>query len=129
MSTSPDKELFEAHVRYWRDKLNLGNYFIDVAYDYEGVGAECRMNHESLTATIAIGEVDEIWTEAVLARHETLELLIEPLRNIIWKEVNEDRLYRAGHEIVHRLENMLPLPSNKEIGYMPCGKKKKPKGK
>lgn len=129
MSTKPNRELFKAHVRYWRDKLNLANYFIDVAYDYEGVGAECRMNHESLIATIAIGEVDEVWTEANLARHEMIELLMEPLKSLLWKEVSEDKAYRAGHEVAHRLENILPLPSDKEVGYMPCGKKKKPKGK
>jgi hypothetical protein len=129
MSTEPNKELFKTHIRYWRDKLNLGNYFIEIAYDYEGVGGECRMNHDSLVATIAIGEVDEIWTEAVIARHEMIELLMEPLKNLLWKEVHEDKAYRAGHEVAHRLENILHLPSNKEIGYMPCKKKKKPKGK
>ena len=125
----PNRELFKAHIRYWRDKLNLGNYFIEIAYDYEGVGAECRMNHDSLIATISIGEVDEVWTEAILARHEMMELLIEPLKSLLLNEVHEDKSYRAGHEVAHRLEGILPLPSDKEVGYMPCGKKKKPKGK
>jgi len=129
MSTKPNKELFKAHIRYWKNKLQLGNFFIEVSYDYEGVGGECMMNHDSLIATISIGEVDGAWTEAVIARHEMLELLMEPLKNLLWKEVHEDKAYRAGHEIAHRLENILPLPSNKEIGYMPCKKKKKPKGK
>ena len=32
---------------------------------------------------------------------------------------------QATHEVVHRLENILPLPTDKEVGYMP----KKKKGK
>lgn len=125
----PNKELFKAHLKYWKEKLHLGNYTIIAVDDYEGVGGECRMNHSSLIATIAIGEVDEIWTEAVVARHEMLELLMEPLKSLLCNEVHEDKAYRAGHEVAHRLENILPLPSDKEVGYMPCGKKKKPKGK
>ena len=118
MSTKPDKDLFKAHLSYWKNKLSLGHQFIEVAYDYAGVGAECSMNHESLIATISIGEVDEVWTEAILARHEMLELLLEPIRNITWKDVNEDRFYRAGHEVIHRLENILPIPSDEDIGYI-----------
>ena len=130
MSTKANRERFLAHLKYWKKALNLSNYIIEAEFDYNGVGGECSMNHESLIATISIGEVDGIWTEPVIARHEMLELLLEPLRALLFYEVHENKSYRAGHEVVHRLEAILPLPSDKEVGYMPCGKKKKkPKGK
>ena len=125
----PNRELFKAHLGYWKEKLHLGNYSIIAVDDYEGIGGECRMNHPSLVATISIGEVDEIWTEAVVARHEMLELLMEPFYAICVSCIHDDIAYRASHEIIHRLESILPLPSDKEVGYMGCGKKKKPKGK
>jgi hypothetical protein len=141
-ATKPNFELFKAHLRYWRETLHLANNFIEAEYDPDIQGAEVDLNHDSLVPTIRIGSVDEIWTEAVLARHEMLELLLEPLKALLWKEAQSDKTYRAGHEIIHRLENILPLPTNKEVGYvgkkkkkakkekeMPCGKKKKPKGK
>jgi hypothetical protein len=102
------------------------------------------MHHPSLIATVRIGDVDEIWTEQIIARHEMLELLLEPLFALQQNEIHEDKTYRAGHEVIHRLENILPIPSDKEVGYVgkkkkkkvkkgvepvPCGKKKKPKGK
>ena len=129
MSTKPDMDRFKAHLVYWKDKLNLGNYGIAATDDYEEVGGECRMNHAALLATIAIGDVDELWTEATIARHEMLELLMEPFYSLTVSLIHKDRAYKASHEIIHRLENILPLPSDKEVGYMPCGKKKKPKGK
>lgn len=130
MSTKANRERFLAHLKYWKKALNLSNYTIEVSYNYEDVGGECAMDHSSLTAVIRIGEVDEIWTEPVIARHEMLELLLEPMQALLFYEVHENKSYRAGHEVVHRLEAILPLPSDKEVGYMPCGKKKKkPKGK
>ena len=122
-----DRGRFVAHVKYWKERLHLGNYGITVEYDYDGVGGECAMNHESLLAIIRIGETDEIWTEPVLARHEMLELLLEPLHNTSRGMVGNDLSYRAGHEIIHRLERILPLPTDKEVGY--SKRKKKPKGK
>lgn len=130
MSTKANRERFLAHLKYWKKTLNLNNYTIEVSYDYEGVGADCSMNHPSLCSKIRIGEVDEIWNEAYLARHEMFELLLEPLKSVASRDVPEDDIYRKGHEIVHRLESIVPLPTDKEVGYMPCGKKKKkPKGK
>jgi len=143
-SIKPNKELFKAHLRYWKDKLGLSNYFIEVDYSLGRVGAECELDHASLCPTITIGDVDEVWTEAILARHEMLELLLEPLKALLWENVHSDKSYRAGHEVIHRLESILPIPSDKEVGYVgkkkkkkvkkgvepvPCGKKKKPKGK
>ena len=140
MSSKPNRERFVAHLKYWKEALHLGAYRINAAYDYEGIGGECEMNHESLTAIIRIGEVDEIYTEATVARHEMLELLLEPLHALTWENVGNKWAYRAGHEVIHRLENILPIPTDAEVGYvgkkkkkekeMPCGgKKKKPKGK
>lgn len=139
---SIDREKFLAHLRYWKDHLSLGNYTIGASYDYDGVGGECEMNHSSLLANISIGETDEIWTEETIARHEMLELLLEPLYSLCSDRVHPDLAYRAGHEVIHRLEEIIPIPSDKEVGYvgkkkkkakkekeMPCGKKKKPKGK
>lgn len=123
---SDDRERFLAHVRYWKDVLNLGNYFVSVQDGLEDLGGQCEMNHESLLANIRLGEVDEIFTVERVARHEMLELLIEPLYAAMSNCVHPDISYRAGHEVIHRLENILPLPTDEEVGM---AKKKKGKKK
>ena len=119
------RERFAAHVRYWRDALHLANYSIVVTDDLDELGGQCDMNHDSLLANIRMGDTDEIWTPERIARHEMLELLIEPLYAVMRDFVHPDISYRAGHEVIHRLENVLPMPSDKEVGLM--GKKKKGK--
>lgn len=128
----PDTDRFKAHLKYWKNRLHLGNHTIVATTDFSEVGGECEMDHHSGVATIRIGEVDEFWTEPNIARHEMLELLLEPLYGLLIRYVHEDPIYRAGHEVIHRLEQILELPTDKEVGYggkMGCKGKKKPKGK
>ena len=128
----PDTDRFKAHLKYWKDRLHLGTYTIFASDDLEEVGGQCEMNHASVIANIRIGETDDFWNEANIARHEMLELLLEPLYALLIKSTHEDLIYRAGHEVIHRLEQILELPTDKEVGYggkMGCKGKKKPKGK
>jgi hypothetical protein len=125
-----DRQRFMAHLKYWQHKLSLTNYTVVAQDDYDGLGGQCNMNHTSLVAIVSIGETDEVWTLERIARHEMLELLLEPFYSICDDVVHGNRSYKAAHEIIHRLEEILPLPTDKEVGFkMPCGKKKKPKGK
>ena len=64
-----------------------------------------------------------------LARHEMLEVLVEETGHELRKFLNKETCLKMGHSIVHRLEKILPLPTDKEVGMGCGGKKKKPRGK
>lgn len=127
MLTEQEKKRFVAHLRYWRDKLNLSNQYIYAEYTYDGLGGEANMNHDYLVSSINVGKIDEVWTVPVVARHEMLELLLEPIYALHDREISHEKSQRAGHEVIHRLENILPLPTDKEVGFV--GKKKSKKAK
>lgn len=121
---------FVAHLRYWVDKFNLRNWSttIEAGTDDE-CGAWIRPHHIYRTMAVQVNEERKFVTYPETARHEAIEMLLSDICRHLEDRYSVNYIQELRHEVVHRLENILPLPTDKEVGYMPCGKKKKPKGK
>lgn len=110
-----DRALFKRHLLYWRDRLSLNNYRIEIEYDGDSTGADTLIDHKQLVAVITIGKTDELYTIPYLARHEMLEVLLAPLWRMIQEVYSEAMSQRAAHQIIHRLERILPVPTDEEV--------------
>ncbi len=113
-----DLELYKAHVRYWLNKLHLnewGTFFeLDMMLDTD---AEVRPNFEDMGAVFKLKDGKLDLSIAYVGRHEALELLVSELSYYAEKFYALDFLTPVRHKIIHRLEKVLPLPTDKEVGY------------
>lgn len=122
-----DLREFKLHCRYWMQTLGLHQYSLVVFIDpmLDRVGAYTQMNHDEAQMSIALGMIDDAFGVGYLARHEMLEVLLEPLYETMTGFVNDRVAQRRGHEVIFRLEKVMPIPTDEEVGIM--GKKKKEK--
>ena len=141
-------EKYAQHCNYWAKKLSIGNYFFFFCvteFDEKNHPASTEINSDELSVMVYLSDVGEIYgTIQEYARHEMLEVLVDSLADGLYHTYSDDHIQKLRHDVIHRLEKILPLPSDKEVGYVgkkkkkkvkkglepvPCGKKKKPKGK
>jgi hypothetical protein len=105
----PAKEV-NAYIKYWQNKLSLGNWEIDwcVGNEYsDAVKDQCKAtvgyNSSGRVATITLSPFCRHWRASI--RHEMLEILIVPLCNLIKDDDKE--CAKASHEVIRRLEKIL----------------------
>lgn len=110
-----DRVLLVAHLKYWKNRLSLNNYRIEIDYEGTAYGAETFIDHKQMVAHISVGKTDELLTIAYIARHEMLEVLCAPLWRMVQEIYSDAMSQRASHQIIHRLENVLPLPDDKDV--------------
>jgi hypothetical protein len=129
--TAEDMRKFQCHVNYWAEKLGMHSYAIEVIHDTmsDHVGAWTEMHHVERQLIIGISYYNTSYSLAYLARHEMFEALCEPLYKLSDSVVNGNVAQTSGHEIVFRLEKVLPLPTDKEVGYEPPKPKRVKDGK
>lgn len=111
-----DYELFQHHVKYWMDRLSLNNYkpFFELEFmANEDASTTPDANDMSATFTLKDGELDN--TVAYLARHECLEVVLGEIYTYLEKFYDCDFCKTLGHNVIHRLENILPLPTDEEV--------------
>lgn len=122
-----DLEALKLHCRYWMRQFGLNNYSIQVAIDpsLDHVGAYTQMNHNEAQMGIGLGLINRVYNVGYLARHEMLEVLLEPMYETMSEYVNDRIAQRRGHEVIFRLEKILSIPTDEEVGIV--AKKKKAK--
>ena len=121
-----DLEQYKAHVCWWLHKLSLEQWMSRFSYmeddvdfnDYEA-DANVEILYDSFGANFHIKKNGRDLSIAYCARHEALELLVSNSFGYLENFYSTKFCAKLRHEIVHRLEKILPLPSDKEVGYFP----------
>jgi Mn-dependent DtxR family transcriptional regulator len=90
------------------DDLNNNDYEADasVTLMYDALGANFALKKEGRGLSIPY-----------CARHETLEVLVSDLFSYLENFYASKLCAKLRHETVHRLEKVLPLPTDREVGY------------
>ncbi len=143
-TTEEDFKQYVAHCKYWMAKLSIGEYTYRFIAENSSHPASVTTTDEMLAEVGIALERDDWVSVPMLARHEMLEVLVDDSFKDAYSIYNDDYVQAKRHRLIHRLEKILPIPSDKEVGYVgkkkkkkvkkgvepvPCGKKKKPKGK
>jgi hypothetical protein len=108
-------DLFKKEVALWVKRLGLFEWRLDVELDSDDkdckVYGYCNSDWSNRTAGIAL--VEEWWHKPknvevkATARHEVLELLMQPLWHVaIDREFDYDKGCATRHEVIRRLENL-----------------------
>lgn len=141
-TTEEDFKQYVAHCKWWMVKLSICEYTYRFIAENATHPASVTTTDEMLAEVGLALERDDWVSIPMLARHEMLEVLVDDSFKDAYAIYNDDYVQAKRHKLIHRLEKILPIPSDKEVGYvgkkkkkakkekeMPCGKKKKPKGK
>lgn len=123
-STKQDFEQYVAHCKYWMKHLSLGNY--TYAFLMQEDDHDARIIHgDPLCITVVIAEEREGFSSVpMLARHEMLEVLVDGLADGLYSMYSDEWVQEKRHGVIQRLEKILTIPTDKEVGYSPKRKKK-----
>ena len=128
-TTEADFRQYVAHCKYWMTRLSIGQYSYAFVVDDIERDASITTNDE-MSALVRLGvNREDFYSVPWLARHEMLEVLVDDSFRELYQTYNNEYIQEKRHRLIHRLEKILPLPTDKEVGFVGCGKKKKPKGK
>lgn len=115
---------FVAHCKYWMRELSLSNYFFSFREDGDSGDEAYIVPDEALkNVSVFLNCEDRMFGVDRLARHEMLEVLVEEMADALMGFLSAERVLKMRHEIVHRLEKVLPLPTDKTVGYVKRGGK------
>jgi len=108
-----DKELFKERVEYWKNKLGLQSWRINVPNGHApGACADCWIDYPGRYARIRFGRsfgAEEVTAESVdqTALHEVLHVFLADLINTCHDKPKQDRLHNAEHQVINILELLL----------------------
>lgn len=119
-----DLKCYEAHVRWWLKKLSLEQWMPRFAYmdsnanndDYEA-DASVEILYDTFGANFNLKQEGRDLSIPYCARHEALEILVSNSFGYLENFYASKFCAKLRHEIVHRLEKVLQLPTDKEVGY------------
>jgi hypothetical protein len=118
-TTKQDFERYRAHIAYWIKKCSLTNYQWFVAIEDINRDATVGVNWKGRRLDFAIAKEREgKFSIPSLARHEVFEALIGEMSCRLGEFLAEDIIVTITHDIIHRLQEIIPLPSDKEAGYV-----------
>jgi hypothetical protein len=108
-------DVFKKEVARWIKKLGLTEWRLIVELDMTDDSCEvqgyCRSDKPNRTATVGLVRIcAESPTNADIkhtARHEVLELMLQPLWHVaVHREFNIENGHATRHEVISRLENL-----------------------
>jgi len=112
-TTKKDFEAFKAAFSYYQDLFGLKDWRVCFEHgDAHQAYAEIFANCEGRIATVVFADkCDECglvgYDPVNTGRHEALELLIAPLKDLARKRTfSEDDLDASSHAVIRRLENL-----------------------
>jgi hypothetical protein len=120
LKRSNELAIFETHAKYWLDKLSLNEwatfFLLDALIDSD---AEVVPNFDDMGATFRLKDGDRTLSISYSGRHEALEVLVREIFHYAEQFYSEEFLTPIRHRLIHKLEKVLPLPTDKEVGYTP----------
>lgn len=114
-TTKEDFELFKSDCLHWIEFFGLQDWMVSFLHEKDGEAlAWVNVDYDNSTATISFNKdwIDNkvFYKEEeirMIAFHEVSELLISELDTLARERygVTEDRLLKARHKFIHRMEN------------------------
>ncbi len=121
-STQEDFKQYVAHVKWWVNKLGLSNMM--PAFKFEKIDSDSDANvfinwGDKLLLFGLNTEREGLMSIPCLAQHEALEGLFGGLTAELTEYLSANAVKGLTHDAIHRLQAILPLPTDKEVGYTP----------
>jgi len=126
-TTEEEFRQYVAHCKWWMVRLSLGQYTYMFTVEASSYDASVVTTDELLASVYLAQEREGEMTIPFLARHEMLEVLVDDSFKELYKTHNDEYIQAKRHNLIHRLEKILSLPTDKEVGFV--GKKKSKKAK
>jgi hypothetical protein len=118
VSTQEDFDRYQAHAKWWVNKLNLSNMMPAFAFEKIDSDAEVLINWgERLLLFRLSTQREGLMSIPALAQHEALEGLLGGLTVELEQYLSAPMVLELTHDVIHRLQAALLIPSDEEVGY------------
>jgi len=119
-TTPEDLKCYTAHLLYWLAKLGKQDFCHQFSIVNIDSDAMVDINPSDRHAFFQLAEMrDGDLSIAYLAQHEAFECLMGDVSTNLETIYSKDYVKELTHNVIHRLQFMIPPATDKEVGYTP----------
>ncbi len=115
-TTRADLKQYTAHLLYWLDRFGLKGYCRQFEVTNVDSDAVVDIEPHEKNACFQLGE-ERVGDLSIpyLAQHEALECLLGNISTTLETTYSKDLVKELTHEVIHTLQSILPLPTDREL--------------